>query len=119
MATVVERWNVHPSHSWLRGIRPDGPLEYSEEMGLWNVLDYEEVFGIINDPKTFSSKTYHLAPVTIDESFSEGDFAQMDPPDQTSYRKLVSRAFTPRVVAALEPRIVEVTHELLDAMTGK
>jgi cytochrome P450 len=119
VVTVVERWNVHPCHSWLRGIRPDGPVQFSEEIGMWNVLDYEEVFGVINDPKTFSSKTAYLAPVTIDASFTEGDFAQLDPPDQTRYRKLVSRAFTPKVVAALEPRIVEVTHELLDAMMGK
>jgi cytochrome P450 len=119
VVTVAERWNIHPCHSWLRGIRPDGPMEFSEEMGVWNVLDYEEVFGVISDPKTFSSKTAYLAPVTIDESFSAGDFAQMDPPDQTRYRKLVSRAFTPKVVATLEPRIVEITRDLLDAMQDK
>lgn len=119
MVTVAERWNIHPCHSWLRGIRPDGPVQFSEEMGVWNVLDYREVFGVINDPRTFSSKTAYLAPVTIDQSFTEGDFAQMDPPDQTRYRKLVSKAFTPRVVAGLEPRIVEITGKLLDAMAGK
>ncbi|MEV5413213.1 cytochrome P450 [Thermopolyspora sp. NPDC052614] len=118
MVTVVERWNIHPFHSWLRGIRP-GPVHYNEEIGLWNVLDYEEVHGVLNDPKTFSSSTAHLAPVTIDEEFLEGDFAQMDPPDQTRYRKLVSKAFTPRVVAQLEPRIVEISRNLLDAMEGK
>jgi hypothetical protein len=119
MDTVVERWNLHPCHQWLRGNRPKVPVEFSEELGVWNVLGYEEVYGILNDPKTFSSRTYHLAAVQIDASYSEGDFAQMDPPAQTRYRKLVSRAFTPRRVAALEPRIAEVTGELLDAMAGK
>jgi hypothetical protein len=119
MHSVVERWNLHPCHPWLRGIRPDGPVEFVEEMGVWSVLGYDEVFTVINDPKTFSSRTYHLAAVQIDESYSEGDFAQMDPPAQTRYRKLVSRAFTARRVAALEPRIAEIAGELLDAMAGK
>jgi cytochrome P450 len=119
VVNVAERWNIHPGHSWLRGIRPAGPVEFSAEMGVWQVLDYAEVFDVISDPKTFSSKTAYLAPVTIDQSYTEGDFAQMDPPDQTRYRKLVSRAFTPRVVASLEPRIVEITYELLDEMKGK
>ncbi|MFC6085304.1 cytochrome P450 [Sphaerisporangium aureirubrum] len=118
MATVVERWNIHPFHSWLRGDRP-GPVHFVEEIGLWNVIGYAEVHRILNDPKTFSSTTAYLAPVTIDQEFSEGDFAQMDPPDQTRYRKLVSKAFTPRMIADLEPRIAAITAELLDAMKGK
>src|SRR6201995_1352480 len=42
-------------------------------------------------------------------------FLSMDPPDHTRLRKLVSKAFTPRVIARLEPRIREVTDELLSA----
>src|SRR6201999_992430 len=42
-------------------------------------------------------------------------FLSMDPPDHTRLRKLVSKAFTPRVIACLEPRIREVTDELLSA----
>ncbi|HVQ90991.1 MAG TPA: cytochrome P450 [Mycobacteriales bacterium] len=119
MPTVVDRWNIHPGHLWLRGIRPEQPVEFDQNMGLWNVYGYPQVFNVINDPKTFSSKTAYLAAVTIDESFNDGDFAQMDPPRQTAYRKLVSGAFTPKIVAGLEPRIREVTDELLDAMAHK
>lgn len=119
MVTVVDRWNIQPCHPWLRGIRPDRPVEFKEEMGAWNVWDYQDVFEVLNDPKTFSSKTYELAAVRIDETYSKGDFAQMDPPEQTKYRKLVSRAFTSRTIAALEPRVVEIAAELLDEMMGK
>jgi cytochrome P450 len=42
-------------------------------------------------------------------------FLSMDPPDHTRLRKLVSKAFTPRVVAGLAPRIREVTDDLLSA----
>jgi cytochrome P450 len=39
----------------------------------------------------------------------------MDPPDHTRVRGLVSKAFTPRRVAGLRPRIEAITRELLDA----
>jgi hypothetical protein len=42
-------------------------------------------------------------------------FLSMDPPDHTRLRRLVSKAFTPRVVASLAPRIREVTDDLLSA----
>jgi cytochrome P450 len=42
-------------------------------------------------------------------------FLSLDPPDHTRLRRLVSKAFTPRVIARLEPRIREVTAELLSA----
>ena len=43
----------------------------------------------------------------------------MDPPRHRKLRGLVSQAFTPRIVAGLEPRIAEVTTELLDATGGE
>ncbi len=46
-------------------------------------------------------------------------FLSMDPPDHTRLRKLVSKAFTPRVIARLEPRIREVTDELLSAAADR
>ncbi len=39
-----------------------------------------------------------------------------DPPDHTRYRSLVARVFTPRALAALEPRVEEVATELLDGL---
>ena len=40
----------------------------------------------------------------------------LDPPDHTRLRKLVSKAFTPRSIAALEPRVVALVDEALDRM---
>lgn len=119
MSTVVDRWDIHPGHLWLRGTRPEQSVQFDENMGLWGVYGYQEAFDMLNDPKTFSSKTAHLAPITYDESLSEGDMSQMDPPEHTKYRKLLSHAFTPKVVADLEPRITEITRELLDAVDGR
>lgn len=43
-------------------------------------------------------------------------FLFMDPPDHTRLRGLVSKAFTPRRIEALRPRISEIVGELLDAV---
>jgi cytochrome P450 len=40
----------------------------------------------------------------------------VDPPDHTKYRRLVSKVFTPRSVAALEPRVEQLADDLLDDM---
>jgi cytochrome P450 len=45
-------------------------------------------------------------------------FLSLDPPDHTRLRRLVSKAFTPRTIARLEPRIRAVTAELLAAAAG-
>lgn len=43
----------------------------------------------------------------------------VNPPDHTRYRRLVSTVFTPRAIAALEPRVQEIADGLLDEMTRK
>ena len=49
---------------------------------------------------------------------SSGQMIFMDPPDHTSLRSLVSRAFTPRRIGGLESRIRELCAELLDPHVG-
>jgi cytochrome P450 len=119
MVSVVERWNIHPEIPWLRGIRPQPEVEFVEALNAWCVYGYEDVYGIITDPKTFSNRTYTLAAVQIDESYVEGDMTQLDPPENVKYRKLISSAFTPKFVAGMESRITAITDELLDAIAEK
>ncbi len=115
MTSVVERWNIHPELPWLRGQRAT-EVEFNERLNSWCVYGYQDVFDIINDPATFSNQTAYLAAVQIDDSFTAGDLTQLDPPEHSRYRKLIGTAFTPRVVAGLQSRIVEVTDGLLDEL---
>lgn len=116
MTSVVADWNVPQNQYWLRGELPETPVAYEEEAGIWNVCGYPEAHEILADPATFSSNTFRLMPKGVfpDEMSPEGFITQMDPPDHSKLRKLVSRAFTPKVVADLEPRIAKLTHQLLD-----
>lgn len=119
MTTVVDRWNIQPGHRWLRGERPASQIEFNEAQGLWNVYGYSECREMLSDHETFSSNTERLLPVSIGDSLTEGDLSQMDPPKHRKFRQLVSYAFTPKLVAAMEPRIAAITKELLDAVDGK
>ncbi len=53
------------------------------------------------------------------KDLSEGNLVQLDPPRHRKLRKLVSHAFTPKIVADLEPRISALTTELLDAVADR
>ena len=54
-----------------------------------------------------------------DQMFAGSLIIFMDPPKQTRYRNLVSKAFTPARMRALEPRIREIACEHLDRLVGQ
>ncbi|MFI6294965.1 cytochrome P450 [Nonomuraea sp. NPDC050790] len=119
MAAIVERYDVPAQHFWLHGPYEGPPVVHDEDAGLWNVYGYPELHDVLADPGTYSSDTMRLLPkgtFAEDEGFSlKGFLTQIDPPEHGKLRKLVSAAFTRKVVADLEPRIADLTGELLDA----
>ena len=70
----------------------------------WLIFDYEGVKRVLNDHETFSSAV--PAP--------RNWFVFMDAPAHSKLRALISRAFTPRTVAQLEPLISDLSRQLLD-----
>lgn len=119
MTSLAERWGIHPDHFWLYGRPPEQAVRFDEEMDAWHVYGHAEVLDALGNPGAFSSKTVRLLPMDADESFTEGDLLQMDPPDHRRLRNLVSHAFTPKVVADLKPRIAALARELLDKVAGE
>ncbi|MGW2404816.1 cytochrome P450 [Streptomyces sp. NPDC001739] len=108
---LVDRW---------RSRREAGPVRYDEDQKLWQVADHRGVTAVLADPATYSSDFSGLVPTQEDfETFRRGNFVGMDPPAHRTLRTLVSQAFTPRVVAGLEPRIEALTGELLDAVADR
>ena len=101
--------------AWLADRRGRGQVHFDEKAQCWQVLGHPETSAILPDPAVFSSDLTALQPKQDDlELFQRGNFVQMDPPQHRKLRTLVSQAFTPRVVAGLEPRIAELTTQLLD-----
>ena len=105
--------------AWLEQLRQRGQVHYDEKQQAWQVLGHPEVSTVLSDPARFSSDLGSLMPEQEDmKLFQKGNFVRLDPPRHRKLRGLVSQAFTPRMVAGLEPRIAAVTTELLDATGG-
>ena len=120
---VEVRTDPHPLYHHLRA---GWPVMHTpnDEFFLTRWEDCEQV---LRDPR-FSSNPNHLEssiPME-DRSFREqmtggevNTLLFMDPPDHTRIRKLVSKAFTPRTVEQLRPRISEICDEILDEATER
>jgi cytochrome P450 len=101
--------------AWLEDRRGQGQVHFNDKQQCWQVLGHPETSAILSDPARFSSDLSALQPDQEDFAlFRRGNFVGMDPPQHRKLRTLVSQAFTPKVVAALEPRIAELTTQLLD-----
>jgi cytochrome P450 len=91
-------------------MRDRSPVFHLAPFDLWMIFDYEGVKRALVDHDTFSSNLAH-----VPGHGNPGEwFIFFDPPRHTKLRALISRAFTPRVIANLEPRIRELSRQLLD-----
>ena len=97
-------------------LREEAPLYRNDELGFWALSRHEDVMAGFRDSARFSS----AEGVSLDPSASGPhahktmSFLAMDPPRHGRLRSLVSRGFTPRRVAELEPRIRELTRQHLE-----
>jgi cytochrome P450 len=98
------RRDPFPLYAQLRSV---SPVFHAAQFGMWMIFDYDGVKHAINDLETFSSAAHGSGKPFDWLIFS-------DPPRHTGLRAIVMRAFTPRVVANLEPRIQQLSRELLD-----
>jgi len=98
-------------------LRAEAPLYRNEELDFWALSRHHDVLGAFRNPAQLSNRF----GVSIDpaaygpEAHRAMSFLAMDPPRHTRMRSLVSKAFTPRRVAALEPRVREVAREHIEA----
>jgi cytochrome P450 len=89
-------------------VRRAAPVLRTPRRGPWMLFGYDDVKRALTDHAAFSSDVSTAGFGTL------GWFIFSDPPRHTKLRALVSRAFTSRSVAALEPRIGTIAHRLLD-----
>lgn len=101
-------------------LREEAPVYRNEEIDFFALSRHADVLTAFKDTKRFSNRW----GVSLDDAAwgpnaaASMSFLALDPPDHTRMRNLVSRGFTPRRVAALEPRIREITLQHLDPLVG-
>ncbi len=112
--------------AWLR---ENAPISYhrpyestlkppdADTPGFWAVTRYDDVQAVSRDSETFCSREG-----VVMEDFPEiiqvatTSFLAMDGPEHTRMRRIVSRAFTPRRVKAMDELVQQVARDLVDEM---
>ena len=98
-------------------LRDEAPVYYDTRRDFYALSRFHDVWNAIQDWQAFSSAE--------GVSLERGSGARppmiiaMDPPRQQKLRRLVSKAFTPRRVAALEPTILALTRKHLEPLLAR
>jgi cytochrome P450 len=110
----------YPQYAALRA----GAPVYEHPFGFWLLTSYEGVAWLLRANMSVEERNVAASPFTELREQMYGEDADRprgvsmldrDPPDHTRLRRLVSKAFTPRAVQALRPRIAGLVDGMLDA----
>ena len=113
--------NGHPHHLFKR-LRAECPVYWQKEKsgrGYWAITKHADIAMIGKDPITFSSRRGGTFIRDYEEGSADLDqlryvLPNMDPPEHVAYRNIVRRAFMPRIIQSLEPRIRDRVKHIVD-----
>jgi cholest-4-en-3-one 26-monooxygenase len=112
-------------------MRESAPVFWHEQKGAWGdgfwvITRHADVQEVSRTPEVFSSyergALLHTGESQDEEQALEMTrllMLNMDPPEHSGYRNIVQRAFTPRVIKALEPRLQEFAADIVDRAIAK
>jgi cytochrome P450 len=116
-------------YPFFASLREAGPIQFIPSLmrGCYVLTHHEDIHTVLKNPALFSSKLMGpgaMMPKELGEDvlrhfMSENNLLTSAPPLHTRLRNLVSRAFTMRRVAELEPRIRELSREMIEAMLAR
>ncbi|WP_405798639.1 cytochrome P450 [Streptomyces sp. NBC_01506] len=118
----------YPAYAWLREHAPVRRTRLPSGVDAWLVTRYADAKRALADPRLSKNPVHHA-----EQAHAKGKtgipgergaelmthLLNIDPPDHTRLRRLVSQAFTPRRVAEFAPRVQELTDGLIDAFAAK
>ena len=122
----------HNPYPFYAQLRAQGPLSHVAWRGgdMWLVTSYDDAMTLLKDPR-LTMDWQKVAPAESRQASAGANTSRYtplmgrpnllntDPPDHARLRTLVSKAFTPRMVEQLRPRIQQITDELLDAVQAQ
>lgn len=117
---------VADPYTFFAKLRANDPVSWSDRYRSWFLTRYDDNAAALKDPRFSSDR---ISPVIARERARERPDLDMietfellngwlvfrDPPEHTRMRRLVHKAFTPRIISAMRQEVVRVTGELLDA----
>lgn len=105
-------------HALWRRLRDEAPCYHNEKYDFYVLSRYADVAAAHLDVTTYISSHGTTLELMGPDPIPGGQIIFLDPPEHTRLRAIVSRAFTPRRMAALDGQIREICRGLLDARSG-
>jgi cytochrome P450 len=107
---VQFRQNPYPLYQYLLAT---APVQWNDVLQAWTLARYSDVVSSLTDARFSADRASQGLPGETMDRVAKSMLVS-DPPDHTRLRALVQKAFTPRMVEALRPRILAIVGELLD-----
>ena len=122
--SLLERFNLldpevrAAPYPYYAELRQKAPLFWMEPFKAYAVSRYEDVAHVLKNRALFSSAGVLIAgrERNLFNEQSVANLVTSDPPIHTRLRGLVNRAFTPKQIQALEPRVRELSRGLIEEM---
>lgn len=118
----------YPAYAWLREHAPVHRTRLPSGVEAWLVTRYADAKQALADQRLSKNPAHHDEPAHAKgKTGIPGErkaelmthLLNIDPPDHTRLRRLVSKAFTPRRVAEFAPRVQQLTDQLIDGFVEK
>ncbi|MFF4734951.1 cytochrome P450 [Streptomyces sp. NPDC001262] len=119
----------YPAYAWLREHSPVHRTTLPSGVEAWLVTRYADARQALADQRLSKNPVHHSEQSAHGKGKTgiPGErsanlmthLLNIDPPDHTRLRRLVSKAFTPRRVAEFAPRVQELTDRLIDGFAGQ
>ena len=102
-----------------RRLQTRDPVHRSRLIKGWVLSRHEDIDAVLRDFRRFGNDRVSTQDANLRfDSEEPRSMLYRDPPDHTRLRSLVSKAFTPRAVRALRPRVEKIADNLLDSLKG-
>jgi cytochrome P450 len=100
-------------------MRDEAPTYFNARQNFFALTRFDDVLSALVDSETYSSLNGTSLEFMDTPKPDSGLIIFMDPPRHSRYRNLVSKAFTPRSMAEIEPEVRRIARAHLDALAGR
>jgi cytochrome P450 len=123
----VFKADPYPTYARLRSSAPVHRATLPDGRGVWLITRYEDVLAVLKDERFVKNWRSALTPEQraeippipeVMKPLSQ-NMLDTDPPDHERLRALVSKAFTPRLIERMRPRVQAIADGLLDAVQDR
>jgi cytochrome P450 len=106
--------NPYPYYAHLR---EQAPVYWIAPLQAWALSRYADVDFALRNPQIFPSSVFTAQALgDLNPTPEVPWILDMNPPDHTRLRKLVNKGFLPRLIRNLEPRVQEITRQLIASL---